>query len=129
MIEIGRLCVKTAGRDAGRECVVVDVVSKNIVLIDGQTRRRKCNINHLEPLSAVLKIKKGESHSEIAKEFKKLGMVLKETKPKKAAARPVKQRAKKKARTAPEEKTAEKKETKKETKKEKKSEKKPKEKK
>ena len=26
MIEIGRICVKLAGRDAGGECVVVDVL-------------------------------------------------------------------------------------------------------
>ena len=47
MIEIGRLCVKIAGRDAGKKCVVVDVVNDNTVLIDGETRRRNCNIKHL----------------------------------------------------------------------------------
>ena len=28
MIDVGRVCVKTAGRDAGRKCVVVEIVDK-----------------------------------------------------------------------------------------------------
>jgi len=43
----GRICVKTAGRDAGLKCVIVDVLDDKFVLIDGETRRRKCNILHL----------------------------------------------------------------------------------
>ncbi len=71
MIEIGRLCIKIAGRDAGKECVVVDVLDNNYVLIDGLTRRRKCNINHLEPLETKLKIRKNASETEIRDIFKK----------------------------------------------------------
>jgi len=92
MIEIGRLCVKTAGRDANLKCVVVEIVDKNYVIIDGQTRRKKCNITHLEPLKDTIKIKKGVSHSEIMKEFSKLGIELKEKKSKKPKQRPVKKR-------------------------------------
>lgn len=88
MIEVGRLCVKTAGRDAGLKCVVVDMLGKGQVMIDGQTRRRKCSIAHLEPLREVLKIKKGASHAEIASAFKKLGLEVRETKPRKTEARP-----------------------------------------
>ncbi len=65
MIEVGRVCVKIAGRDAGRKCVVVDVIDKNNVLIDGFTRRKKCNIKHLEPLSQKLEAAKGATHDEI----------------------------------------------------------------
>ena len=72
MIEIGRLCVKLAGRDAGKTCVVVDIVDKNTVLIDGQTRRRKCNLLHLEPLKETVDVKKGASHDEVAKAFSAL---------------------------------------------------------
>ena len=57
MIEIGRLCIKTAGRDAGLKCIIVDILDDKFVLIDGETRRRKCNILHLEPLKDVVKIK------------------------------------------------------------------------
>lgn len=74
MIEVGRVCLKIAGRDAGKKCVVVDLPSKNYALIDGQTRRRKCNIIHLEPLKEKLEIKKGAPHEEVVKELKKLGI-------------------------------------------------------
>ncbi|MBN1503182.1 50S ribosomal protein L14e [Candidatus Woesearchaeota archaeon] len=81
MIEIGRLCVKTAGRDSNKTCVIIDVLDKNYVMIDGLTRRRKCNISHLEPLDRVIKIKKNASNEDIIDEFTKL-KILKETKKK-----------------------------------------------
>ena len=95
MIEVGRLCVKIAGRDAGLKCLIVEILDNNYVLIDGETRRRKCNILHLEPLKEVIKIKKGASHEEIKKEFEKLGLEAKETKPKEAKKKPLKVRKKK----------------------------------
>lgn len=81
-INIGRLCVKIAGRDAGKKCVVVDLLDKNFVLVDGQTRRKKCNILHLEPLAQTLDIKKGASHEDVKAEFKELKIVIKDKKPK-----------------------------------------------
>lgn len=74
MIEIGRLCIKLAGRDAGRECLIIEILDKNFVLIDGNTRRRKCNINHLELLPKKVDIKKGASHEEVLKALEKLGI-------------------------------------------------------
>ena len=82
MIEIGRLCVKTAGRDAGLKCIIIDIIDNNYVLIDGQTRRRKCNILHLEPLKEVIDVRKNASHENIREEFKKLSLEARETKPK-----------------------------------------------
>lgn len=70
MIDIGRVCVKIAGRDAGLKCVVVEDLGKSMVLIDGQTRRRKCNISHLEPLAQKLDISKGASHDKVVSAFK-----------------------------------------------------------
>ena len=90
MFEVGRLCVKTAGRDAGRKCVVTDVINPHYVMIDGETRRRKCNIAHLEPLATTIKIAKGASHEEVQKEFEKLGLQPRSTKPKQKAEKPVK---------------------------------------
>ena len=92
MIEIGRLCVKTAGRDAGLKCVIVDILDNRFVLVDGETRRRKCNILHLEPLKDSIKIKKNASHEDIKKEFEKLGLKARETKPKQKTEKPVKQK-------------------------------------
>lgn len=99
MIEIGMLCVKIAGRDAGLKCVIVDDLGKGMVLIDGQTRRRKCNLRHLEVLGAKLKIKKNASHDEISKEFKKLDLSMAEPKKKakQKTSKPSKQRAKSKS--------------------------------
>ena len=90
MFEVGRLCIKIAGRDAGLKCVVVESLDENFVMIDGQTRRRKCNIKHLEPLKEVIKLKSKASHNNVVSEFKKLKIELKETKPKKATVRPKK---------------------------------------
>ena len=58
MIEIGRLCLKIAGRDAGKKCLIVDILDHKFVLIDGETRRRKCNALHLEPMNQSIKIEK-----------------------------------------------------------------------
>ncbi len=88
LYDIGRLCVKVAGRDANKKCVIVDVKDAHTVLIDGETRRRNCNVVHLEPLAETLELKKGASHAEVAAAFKKLGIELTATKAKKAAARP-----------------------------------------
>lgn len=82
MIEIGRVCLKIAGRDSNLKCVVVDVVDEKTVLIDGQTRRRNCNIKHIEPLNQVIKIKKGATHSEVVKELDKIGVKVEERKKK-----------------------------------------------
>ena len=106
MIEIGRLCVKTAGRDAGLKCVIVDILDNRFVLIDGETRRRKCNILHLEPLKGTIKIKKNASHEDIRKEFEKLGLKARETKPKQKTEKPVKQK-KSKEKEEPKKKKAE----------------------
>ncbi len=87
MIEIGRVCIKIAGRDSGKKCVIVDILDDNYVLIDGSTRRRKCNIIHLEPSNETIKIDKGASHDDIKNVFKEIGEV-KDTKPKEKSPKP-----------------------------------------
>jgi len=72
MVDIGRVCVKIAGRDAGKKCVVVDVLGKEMVMIDGETRRRKCNLAHIEPLDKKVDIKKGASHEEVMAALKNI---------------------------------------------------------
>jgi LSU ribosomal protein L14E len=34
-IEVGRICIKTAGREAGEECVIIDIIDKNFVEVVG----------------------------------------------------------------------------------------------
>jgi large subunit ribosomal protein L14e len=85
MFEIGTVCVKIAGRDAGKQCVVVEAAKDGIVIIEGETRRRKCNVRHLEPLGRDVKVKAGANHAEV---MKALGLKEKESKPRKPAAKP-----------------------------------------
>jgi large subunit ribosomal protein L14e len=103
MMEVGRLCVKIAGRDAGKKCVIVEVVDEKFVMIDGETRRRKCNVKHLEPLEETIKISKGANHQAVIVEFKKMGIELKETKPRKAKPKPKKTRSAERKKLAPKE--------------------------
>jgi large subunit ribosomal protein L14e len=73
MFSIGRVCIKIAGRDAGKKCVIISVLDDKNVMIDGMTRRRKCNKLHLEPTATKLDIAENASHEAIAKAFKELG--------------------------------------------------------
>lgn len=95
MIEVGRIAIKIAGRDSGRKCVIVDILDNNYVLIDGNVRRRKCNILHLEATPKKIELKKGASHEDVKKEFSKLKIAVWETKPKEKKERPRKVRKKK----------------------------------
>ncbi|PVX25374.1 MAG: 50S ribosomal protein L14e [Candidatus Bathyarchaeum sp.] len=77
-IEVGRICVKNVGREAGKKCIIVDVVDKNFVLITGpktvsDIKRRRANINHLEPTSEKIEIKRGATDEEITEALKTAG--------------------------------------------------------
>ncbi len=70
--DIGRLCVKTLGREAGHYCVIVDIIDKNYLLIDGlNIRRRRVNYNHIEPITDTIELKKGANHEEVETAIKK----------------------------------------------------------
>jgi large subunit ribosomal protein L14e len=70
--DIGRLCIKTMGREAGSYCVVVDIIDKNYILIDGlKIRRRRTNYKHIEPIAEMIEIKKGASHKDVEAAIKK----------------------------------------------------------
>ena len=69
-IEVGRVCVKMAGRESGRKCVIVDVMDKSFVLVTGPkkvtgVKRRRVNINHVAPLEDVIQVKRGASDEEV----------------------------------------------------------------
>ncbi len=68
---IGRIVVKLAGKEAGRTAVIVDQSNENFVTIDGNLKRRKCNLSHLELTDKTLDIKKGASTEEIREAMKK----------------------------------------------------------
>jgi len=71
-IDTGRICVKLTGREAGKKCVVVDVVDKNFVLVTGPkelngVKRRRVNINHIEPTERKVNVRRGETDEELMK--------------------------------------------------------------
>jgi large subunit ribosomal protein L14e len=74
--EVGRVCVKLSGRETGKKCVIVDVVDKNFVLITGPkavtgVRRRRTNVDHLEPTAEIIELKKGAEDNEVEKALTK----------------------------------------------------------
>ena len=69
-VEVGRLCVKLAGRETGRKCVIIDVMDKSFVLITGPkkvsgVKRRRVNINHVKPLQDKIEVKRGATDEEV----------------------------------------------------------------
>lgn len=78
----GMICMKIAGRDAGKYCVILSVEGDR-VLIDGQTRRRLVNPKHLEPLGKVVDIKPDADSKAVAEALSKQGYVVTERVPQK----------------------------------------------
>lgn len=69
-LEVGRVCIKTKGREAGKKAVIVEL-EKGFALIDGEgIRRRKCNPRHLFPTGMKIGISKGAKHEEVIKLMK-----------------------------------------------------------
>jgi len=71
-IDVGKICVKLVGREAGKKCVIVDVVDKNFILVTGPkklngVKRRRVNVNHVEITERKVNIKRGESDEELLK--------------------------------------------------------------
>ncbi len=52
-IQVGRVCIKTKGRDAGEKVVVTKIIDESFVMIRSPARKsrpeRKCAVLHLEP--------------------------------------------------------------------------------
>jgi len=77
-IEVGRVCVKVAGRESGRKCVIVDVMDKSFVLVTGPkkvtgVKRGRANINHVAPLEDTIQIKRGASDEEVTQMLEAAG--------------------------------------------------------
>ena len=77
-IEVGRICVKLAGRETGKKCVIIDVMDKSFVLITGPqkatgVKRRRVNIGHIKPLKDKIEIARVASDEEVASILKTAG--------------------------------------------------------
>ncbi len=78
VFEVGRVVVKMLGREAGQHCVVVDIIDKSYVLVDGiKVRRRRCNVRHLAPTPQKIEIEKGADLKAITKAIEDAGMTEK----------------------------------------------------
>ena len=75
VIEVGRIVVKTRGREAGRKAVVVEIVDNNFVVVTGPksvtgVKRRKVNINHIETTDKKIDIPKGADDKTVEDKLK-----------------------------------------------------------
>jgi large subunit ribosomal protein L14e len=82
MFDVGRMCLKVAGREAGKYCVVVKRIDDNFVLVTGprsitQVKRRKCNITHLEPLKESIRISADASDEEVISAYEEASLFTK----------------------------------------------------
>lgn len=60
LIEVGRVCIKKYGRDAGSRAVITSVGKDGFVSVVTATRNkkeRKCNPSHLEFLKEIIDVK------------------------------------------------------------------------
>jgi len=70
-IEIGRICVKEAGREQGKKCVIVDVMDKSFILVTGPknltgVKRRRVNLEHVAVIGDKVEVKRGASDEEVS---------------------------------------------------------------
>ncbi len=82
LYELGRVCVKTVGREAGSHCVVVEVKDESYVVVTGPknlsgVRRRSCNKRHLEPLETVIPIAADADDEAVKKAIEEAGLTEK----------------------------------------------------
>jgi len=87
VLEIGRLCMKIAGREAGRYCVVVKPAGKSkedksFVVVTGPrlltgVKRRKVNIEHVKATEYKLEVIEDASDEEVINAYEKAGLVIK----------------------------------------------------
>lgn len=70
-MEVGQICIKTKGREAGRKVIVLTAPKEGRVLIDGnKVKRRECNMLHLFPINEKVKIAKEAPHDAVVKALK-----------------------------------------------------------
>lgn len=81
-LDVGTVCMKVAGRESGAICCVVKPMGKTFVMITGPKlvtgiKRRRCNIEHLEPTEIKLDIKEDVADEEVIEAYKKANVITK----------------------------------------------------
>ena len=82
MLEPGRIVLKIAGREAGKYAVIVENINDNFVLITGpktitRVKRRKCNIDHIEPTEHKFELSSGADDASIENLWRSSGLIEK----------------------------------------------------
>ena len=76
--EIGRLAVKTAGRETAKKCVIIGFIDKNFVLVTGAglsgVRRRTANLKHLVPVEQKVSVKENAKDEDVVKALTSAGL-------------------------------------------------------
>jgi large subunit ribosomal protein L14e len=85
-IEVGRICLKLAGRESGKKCVIIEVIDKGFVIITGPkkitgVKRRRASINHIAPLKEKIVINRGSSDDEVIQALENAGKLDEMNKP------------------------------------------------
>ena len=72
-MDVGAVCIKTKGRDAGKIVVVLSKPKNGRVSVDGtKTKKKQCNVLHLFPIGKEVKVKEEETHEGVIKALKTL---------------------------------------------------------
>ena len=74
--------MKVAGREAGKYCVVLKKLDDTFVLVTGPieltvVKRRRCNIEHLEPTPHLVNIQAEASEKDVIDAYNKIGLMKK----------------------------------------------------
>ena len=77
---VGSVCLKLAGRDANRFCVIVEELDTKMVLVDGDTRRKKCSLRHLKVFPKKVSVTSKSSTEDVRKALSGAGVALSERK-------------------------------------------------
>ena len=81
-MEVGRVCMKIAGREAGKYCVIVKKVNEAFVEVTGPkiltgVKRRRANIEHLEPLEYIIQINENADDEAVTLAYKTQNLLSK----------------------------------------------------
>lgn len=87
VLEVGRVCLKIAGREAGKYCIVIKPAGKSkeeksFVFVTGPrlltgVKRRKCNIDHLKATEYKLEISDDATDEQVIAAYEKAGLIIK----------------------------------------------------
>jgi len=87
VLEVGRVCLKIVGREAGRYCVIIKPAGKSkeersFVFVTGPelltgVKRRKCNINHLQATEHKFDVQEDASEEQALAAYEKAGLTVK----------------------------------------------------